>query len=34
LKKDNVMQNPVDVQRVRQYMDAVRAVREAAPARR
>ena len=34
LKKDNVMQNPVDVQRVREYMDAVRAVREAAPARR
>src|SRR6266849_1975623 len=34
LKKDNVMQNPVDIQRVREYMDAVRAVREAAPARR
>ena len=34
LKKDDVMQNPVDVRRVREYMDAVRAVREAAPARR
>ena len=34
LKKDNVMQNPVDVHRVQEYMDAVRAVREAAPARR
>jgi uncharacterized protein len=29
LKKDNVMQNPVDVNRVRAFMEAVRAVREA-----
>jgi len=28
LKKDNVMQNPVDVARVRRFMDAVRAARE------
>ncbi len=30
LKYDGVMQNPVDPKRVRQFMDAVRAVREAA----
>ncbi len=34
LKKDNVMQNPVDVNRVRRFMGLVRAVREGAPARR
>lgn len=30
LKKDNVMENPVDVARVRRLMDAVKAAREAA----
>ena len=34
LKKDGVMENPVDPARVRRFVDAVRAVREAAPARR
>ena len=34
LKKDNVMQNPVDVNRVRRFMELVRAVREGAAARR
>ncbi|MBI3668376.1 MAG: BtpA/SgcQ family protein [Acidobacteria bacterium] len=34
LKKDNVMQNPVDVDRVRRFMDVVRPVREGAAARR
>ncbi len=34
LKKDNVMQNPVDVNRVRRFMDVVRTVREGAAARR
>ena len=34
LKKDGVMQNPVDVRRMREYLDAVRAVREATAARR
>ena len=34
LKKDGVMQNPVDVNGVRRFMDAVRAVRQAAAARR
>ncbi|HJY86242.1 MAG TPA: BtpA/SgcQ family protein, partial [Candidatus Acidoferrales bacterium] len=29
LKTDGVMQNPVDLKRVRAFMDAVRAVREA-----
>jgi predicted TIM-barrel enzyme len=29
LKKDNVMENPVDVARVRRFVDAVRALREA-----
>jgi len=33
LKKDGVMQNPVDLQRVREFMDAVRAVRETSAAR-
>jgi uncharacterized protein len=33
LKIDSVMQNPVDVKRVRAFMDAVRAVREATTAR-
>ncbi len=33
LKKDNVMQNPVDETRARKFMDAVRAVRETASAR-
>lgn len=33
LKIDGVMQNPVDVKRVRAFMDAVRAVREATTAR-
>jgi len=33
LKKDGVMENPVDVQRVRHFMEIVRSVREAAPAR-
>ena len=33
LKKDGIMQNPVDLQRVREFMDAVRAVRETAAAR-
>ena len=33
LKIDGVMQNPVDVRRVREFMDAVRAVREATLAR-
>ena len=32
LKKDGVMQNPVDLQRVREFMDAVRAVRETSAA--
>jgi len=34
LKKDNVMENPVDVQRVRHFMDAVKTARETAAARR
>lgn len=34
LKKDGVMENPVDTQRVRRFMDAVRAAREAAATRR
>ncbi|MGH9805250.1 MAG: BtpA/SgcQ family protein [Candidatus Acidiferrales bacterium] len=34
LKKDDVMENPVDPAKVRRFMEAVRAVREAAPARR
>jgi hypothetical protein len=34
LKKDGVMENPVDPARVRRFVAAVRAVREAAPARR
>lgn len=33
LKKDGVMENPVDVERVRRFLEAVRTVREAAPAR-
>lgn len=33
LKKDGVMQNPVDEKRVRAFVDAVRAVRETAAAR-
>ena len=33
LKKDGVMQSPVDLQRVREFMDAVRAVRETSAAR-
>ncbi|MGH9812832.1 MAG: BtpA/SgcQ family protein [Candidatus Acidiferrales bacterium] len=33
LKKDGVMENRVDVQRVRRFTDIVRSVREAAPAR-
>lgn len=33
LKKDGVMQNPVDLQRVTEFMDAVRAVRETSAAR-
>jgi uncharacterized protein len=33
LKIDGVMQNPMDVKRVRAFMDAVRAVREATTAR-
>lgn len=33
LKKDGIMQNPVDLQRVREFMDAVRAVRETSAAR-
>jgi len=33
LKKDGVMENPVDVNRVRALMDKVRPVREAAAAR-
>ncbi len=33
LKKDGVMQNPVDEKRVRAFVDAVRAVRETATAR-
>jgi membrane complex biogenesis BtpA family protein len=33
LKKDGVMENPVDPQRVRRFMQAVQAVRETAPAR-
>ena len=33
LKKDGVMQNPVDVERVRRYVAVVRAVREGASAR-
>ena len=32
LKKDGLMQNPVDSQRVREFMDVVRAVREGIPA--
>jgi membrane complex biogenesis BtpA family protein len=34
LKRDGVMQNPVDVNKVRRYLDAVRAVRDVLPARR
>jgi len=34
LKKEGVMENPVDVTRVRRFVDAVRALREAAAARR
>ncbi len=33
LKKDGVMENPVDVQRVRRFLEIVRSVREAAPTR-
>lgn len=33
LKKDGVMENPVDVERVRRFVDVVRAVREMAGAR-
>lgn len=33
LKKDGVMENPVDVQRVRRFMEIVRSVREAAATR-
>lgn len=33
LKKDGVMQNPVDPERVRRFLDVVRTVRETAPAR-
>lgn len=33
LKKDGVMQNPVDPMRVRRFMEVVRGVREAVPAR-
>ena len=33
LKVDGVMHNPVDVQRVRAFLDVVRAMREATPAR-
>lgn len=34
LKKDGVMENPVDPERVRRFVETVRAVREAAAARR
>lgn len=33
LKVDRIMENPVDPQRVRRFMDAVRSVRETTPAR-
>jgi len=33
LKKDGVMENPVDPERVKRFLQAVRAVRETAPAR-
>ncbi len=33
LKKDGVMHNPVDRERVRRFVEAVRAVRETSPAR-